>query len=372
MSDGSDTYDSEYGALIVAARIKTYFDHNHGYQWEDTIGAGANGVVYRIRNRVPGNTSYEGRPVPELFALKIAPHDVVLETGNKSYDEDGSDLEDEVNGLDNERKWLWQLRGCPHIIESLNIPHDPLARAPPQGTLAHRMRAWVYTEYVENGIYIMGDQYQTAYYGDSLCVDIIVVVRACVEMAYHSQANMETIALDSLSSMIPGNLAHLDLAQRNVALGSMYPSLQHPEHSFTPILKALDFGTAEMRDGRSNGRNGPQENIFDIGRLMAYIILQDQPVVSRAQVTVNGNTFNTFAKSLHDQRGYLIQAGVDADLIDIVYHCCADDMTAQPQLLQLATTVRDRVANRGHGGIAHEQDQNITERIRNVVYTPIN
>ncbi|KAI2777578.1 hypothetical protein F4815DRAFT_502238 [Daldinia loculata] len=339
---------SEGGAEAVAGRIKAFFDRSDRFQWEGTIGSGANGSVYKVKHHSESGLW--------TFAVKICHIDVDLD-GNKSYDEDDEDEGDEVLQLANEKQWLERLRNCHHIIQSFDVNDDPLRQTPDDLT-PHRMRTWIFTEFIENG----------------------PLTLFCLEMAYcgaqqDGRVNLSTAPLESLREFPIGFLAHKDLSRNNIAVGGLLPELQHPEHDMNPILKLLDFGTAAVMDPSDPrslddfDRTGPQRNINDIGEVMQYLVLQEDEMMNEtATVTIGAETFETFAGSLHAARDDLIGRGVDTQLIDLIYCCRVVDRERQPGLIDLAIAVRNWVSHRGDYGVERETDGAIRQRIANLMY----
>ncbi|KAI0131545.1 hypothetical protein F4814DRAFT_457379 [Daldinia grandis] len=367
---------SEGGAEAVAERIKAFFDRNDKFQWESTVGSGANGSVYKIK--------YSSEGCPWTFAVKVCHIDVDL-GGNKSYDEDDADEGDEVLQLVNEKHWLERLRNCHHIIQSFDITDDPLGQTP-VGLTPHRMRAWIFTEYIENGpLTLLVERHTELYKGELFPCRLLwrffmCLVRFCLEMAYcdaqqDGRVNMATATLESLRELPIGFLAHKDLSKNNIAVGGVFPELQHPEHDTNLILKLLDFGTAALMDPSDPrslddfNRTGPQRNMNDIGEVMQYLVLQEDEIMNRtATVTVGDETFETFAGNLHAVRDDLVARGVDAQIIDLIYCCRVVNKERLPGLIDLAISVRGWVSSRGDGGAERETDGAIQQRIDNLMY----
>ncbi|KAI8958174.1 hypothetical protein F5Y11DRAFT_362969 [Daldinia sp. FL1419] len=375
MSDSGDeqlSWFSEGGPEAVEKRIKAFFDRSNKFLWNGTIGSGANGSVYKVK--------YDNGSGITTLAVKICHIDVDID-GNKSYDEENEDDEDEVLHLENEKKWLERLRNCHHIIQSLDIPNDPL-RGTPADLAPHRMRNWIFTEYIENGSLegLVGRHIQQ-YQGELFPCRILwrffmCLIRFCLEMAYwdsqrQGRINLKTASLESLRTLPAGFLAHKDLSKSNIAVGGFETDFKHPEHAITPILKLLDFGTAAEMDPNvpgsldDFGRTGPQRNISDIGEVMQYLVLQgDDNMAERVTVTIGAETFQTFAGSIHTSRDDLIaKHGIDAQLLDLIYYCRAVDQRRQPSLIDLAIAVRNQVANRGHNGVPRETNHEIRQRM---------
>ncbi|KAI1798652.1 hypothetical protein F4811DRAFT_547636 [Daldinia bambusicola] len=373
-SENQMSWFSEGGAKAVAQRIKAFFDRSHAFRWGGIIGSGANGSVYKV------SYNNEGRLIP--MAVKICHIDVDL-GGNKSYDEEDEDEGEEVQQLFNEKLWLERLRNCHHIIQSFDVNDDPLASSPP-GLPPHRMQTWIFTEYVENGPLIRLverhlDQYDGELFPSRLLWKFFMcLVRFCLEMAYwdaqrEGRVDLETGTIESLRISRPSFLAHKDLTRNNIAVGDVLPGFQHPEHDTNPILKLLDFGTADVMDPGNPGsldgfgRNGPQRNIADIGEVMQYLVLQEEEQISeRTNVTIQGQSFDTFAGNLHMARTRLIDRGIDAELINLIYCCRAADHRQQPNLIDLAISIRNQVYSGGNDLIEREANEAIGIRLASI------
>ncbi|KAI1451229.1 hypothetical protein F4805DRAFT_474659 [Annulohypoxylon moriforme] len=367
------SYYSEEGPALVSARIKTFFDKALHYKWGGELGAGANGVVYKITRYADGKL--------KTLAVKVPPIDVDL-GGNKSYDENDEDeMPDEVQSIIREKDWLQRLRNGFHIIKSLDLPNDPLARTP-EGVSPHRMRSWIFMEYAENGgLRTFIERHVEQYEGEILPSRLLwrffmCLVRGCLEMAYYNasingqRVDFKTASIEDLSGIEPGGLAHQDLGSHNVVIGAMTPDA-NVEHNITPILKLIDFGEAGQIDPERDffNRTGSQVNVGEISQVMSFLILQDDTAYNGAiDVVINGRMFETHASSLRANQNDLIRAGLDIDLLNLVYRGLSMDKDERPGLIELARIVHERVLHRGHRGAERETDQSIKERIFKLIH----
>ncbi|KAI1406788.1 hypothetical protein F5Y13DRAFT_183911 [Hypoxylon sp. FL1857] len=344
------SYWSEEGPALVTARVKTFFDNDPRFKWEGLLGEGANGIVYRLMYT---NLGYSMR-----MAVKIAPIDVDL-GGSKSYDEDDEEGPEEVESIYIERQWLQRLRGCAHVIQSLDIPRDPLFQTP-AGVPPHRMLNWIFLEYAENGTVMTFVQRHIAQYPGELIPSRLLwrffmcLLRAAIEMAYYDATrndlpvDLYTAPLESLQSIPPGSLAHRDMGLSNTVIGAAVPWLQHPEHNISPILKLIDFGQAGEVDPAEDvfNRTGSQRNIMDIGEIMSYLI---------------SLTWG-FLTNMPEAHGDFIARGIDPLLIDLVCQCLSRENDTRPGLIELAIRVHDQVLNRGPNAVERETDEAIIRR----------
>ncbi|KAI1134271.1 hypothetical protein F5Y05DRAFT_406591 [Hypoxylon sp. FL0543] len=372
-SDSQLSYYSDEGVALVTARIKSFFDPDPRFVWEDTIGAGSNGIVYRLR--------YAAGTYTRRMAVKIAPMDVDLGEGYKSYIE-GGPAPGEVLSLAIEKGWLQRLRGCLHVIQSLDMPADPLAQVP-QGVTPHRMLNWLFMEYAENGtVTLLVERHLKMYPGELLPCRLLwrlfmCLIRAAVEMAYHDlitldgrKVDLTMLPLEILKSIPPGPMIHGDLHWGNMVIGAIMPDIQHPEHAVSPNIKLIDLGTARRynhRDDKFN-RTGSQRNIWEIGEIMCFLMLLKQENMDTVQVTVDGQTFEIWGSSMEQAREELIAAGIDPLLIGIVYCCLSHQDFARPGLIDLAMKVHDQVVNRGPNGVERETDEAIFGRVLSLIF----
>ncbi|KAI0834045.1 hypothetical protein F5Y06DRAFT_307220 [Hypoxylon sp. FL0890] len=362
-SDHRLSYYSDEGAALVAARIKSFFDPDPRFRWEDTIGAGANGIVYRLQYK------------SARIAVKIAPVDVDLGEGYKSYEEDGAPPPAESLSLTLEKNLLRRLRGCVHIIQSLDIPQDPL-QLTPTGVQPHRMRDWLFMEYAENGsVQLFVQRHLNQYPGELLPCRLLWRFFMC-QLAYYGltthdgrKVDLTRIPLESLQSIPPGPLVHGDMYPTNMVVGALMPQIQPPEHTISPNLKLIDFGAAENYNRTEDKfqRTGSARNIWDIGEIMRYLITLRQDSAERVEVTVDGKTFNIFGDSMERAREELIARGIDPLLIGIVYCCLSHQEATRPGLIELATRVHHQVMNRGPNGVERETDQAILKRVSTLI-----
>ncbi|ORY70313.1 uncharacterized protein BCR38DRAFT_481450 [Pseudomassariella vexata] len=241
----------------VQMKLKAYFSSEPRYHFDGVIGGGANGIAYKITT-----------PNKKLV-LKICPLGVDLGDGKPRDDDDDEEasLPEEVASLQSEVQWLQKLRGCAHIVQTLDIPGDPLLRNAPEGVVPHGMGAWTFMEYAENGtLFDMIGKYQNLYAGQVFPNRVLwrffmCLIRACVEMAYYDSKDGDvrvdptTVPLEHLGGRPPGNLAHMDIKGSNIVAGALIPGFQTREHDITPILKLIDFGEAQEIDDAYRERN---------------------------------------------------------------------------------------------------------------------
>ncbi|KAI0112343.1 hypothetical protein F4776DRAFT_640944 [Hypoxylon sp. NC0597] len=356
------------GEEVIARRIKSFFDNHPKFIFENIIGAGGNGIVFLVQYRNGGSSS--------RLALKLPPVDVDL-GGYKSHDEDEG-MPNEVRSIFIEKDWLQKLRGCMHIIQSMDIPQsdDPLFNIP-SGMIPHRIRNWIFLEYAENGpLSLFVERHNKQYPEEKLPCRLLwrffmCLIRAAIEMAYYDttwhgqRVDVTTAPLESLQPIPPGPLAHLDLYGNNIVVGGLEPIIQRPEHTISPFLKVIDFGEARDIDPKEDvfNRTGSARNIMEIGEVMCYLMLLRRENNDKVQVTVNGQSFQIVGSSIVECRDEVVAGGIDPLMIDIVYHCLSLQNESRPGLIDLAMRVHEQVVNRGANGVERETDRAISKRI---------
>ncbi|RYO98409.1 hypothetical protein DL763_002248 [Monosporascus cannonballus] len=187
-------------------------------------------------------------------------------------------------------------------------------------------------------------------------------------------------------------ILHNDLHDENVVFGDLDLVAWSIEHRMVPILKMIDFGSAEKFDFGSDelkdrSASHPNEgNVFDIGRLMHNIITKQtgatllpygDPDDEDKTVKVDlddGASFKSFAKALYPSaeiaRPY---PSLDRKLRLLIARCvCARDAAAQqPSIKELLEAADDAVRTRGADFYANdnqsETDANITVIIQDLM-----
>ncbi|KAI1339616.1 hypothetical protein F5Y15DRAFT_423851 [Xylariaceae sp. FL0016] len=387
------SYDSDEGPELLAEKLRLFFDNSRLYTWEGEIGRGANGAIYKIRSG-PN----------QRIALKVCPQDVDLaargDRSDRVYDAraEGDELS-ELEGLRREAGWLKKLRGCGHVIQTLDVAADPLLRTPP-GIRSVGSSLWLYMEFAPNGtLYDFIERNKELYdrplpnrllwrlfmccrsHVTRVAMDEAkkaddggtVVIRGCLELAFHEDTekgrpdDLTSTNLNALRTKTPGLLSHLDLHTSNIVVGSFVPNFQAPEHIITPIFKMIDFGEAKEVETSRLGP-GSYQNAWDCSKMMLEAILSDTGAFMKNVVaTVGSQMFRTEAGELASRRAELVQAGVDADLIDLVSLCLASDMNQRPRLVDLAITVRRKVLTRGPGTVHRETDNAIRDLVLSLI-----
>ncbi|KAI2602490.1 kinase-like domain-containing protein [Hypoxylon sp. NC1633] len=359
---------SDEGPELVANRLRLYFDTDPRWAWEGQIGIGANGQVFKL--------TFEGKPL----ALKVCGSDVNLSEDEKF--EAHMDTS-ESRSLQNEKHWLTRLRGCRHIIQTMDVPNDPLAQT--LTTIqSHMMKCWIYMEYAHNGsLQAFIDRNYSLYQAQPVPNRILwnifrCLVRACVEMGYYDKTDLSTFQGEAeLLNVAPGPLAHNDFTISNVVVGDIDPAYLSPEHDLMPTIKAIDFGEAleldpnraPMLGSQFKPPTGWQQNIMDVGVIMMYVITGVQESMTRGQFEQDGEVIDTWAGLLLKNMDNLLLVGVSRDLINMVCACVAVNPEQRPGI-QLALTLYTHLTALGRPGVHEVNESNdiINERIRRILY----
>ncbi|XDG02704.1 hypothetical protein ABKA04_002319 [Annulohypoxylon sp. FPYF3050] len=243
------------------------------------------------------------------------------------------------------------------------------------------MRSWIFIEYAENGsLSTFVDRHLEQYNGEVMPNRLLwrlfmCLIRGCLDMAYYNAqldgrpVDLNTVNLNALSSIKPGDLAHGDLGSHNIVLGPTEID-RTPEHYLTPILKLIDFGEAYLIDPKTDtfGRTGSQTNVRDICRIMVYILLHDWRFFKEITITILGETFKTEGSAVYERHNEFLQAGVDIELLYLLYKGTSPDNSVIPGLVELARYVHERVMIRDDRGEERETDKAIKERVFSLIY----
>ncbi|KAI1820146.1 hypothetical protein F4861DRAFT_545918 [Xylaria intraflava] len=198
------------------------------------------------------------------------------------------------------------------------------------------------------------------------------LIRACVGMAYpvnapkSSSQILETIPSDE--NIQAYQLAHRDIAPRNVMIGSRNPAVQ--EHRLVPGLKLIDFGLSVM-PWPGDTTDHVAGNLFACTATILTLINRDFPTV-RADNTVEFNGYATQAVDLvptddkPDRFPHL-----DPELRNLITLGLASPSSRQPSLsgmLEMTRAGMMKPASAYPGREVEESDARITQTLQTLMY----
>ncbi|KAI1479107.1 hypothetical protein F4774DRAFT_418976 [Daldinia eschscholtzii] len=369
-SDSSRSPDKDFtdddvdpkSVTVAADMLRDYFsyDPDRRFHLEKAIGAGANGIAWRVK--------FIDLPITKRMILKVDKTGVQEGFLNNAtaeeteVDWDGP-LQAGANHLINEKHALKILRKARHIVNLVEPDNDPLA-ADIDDLEPHGLTAWLFMEYLEN---------------------IIVVIRACIAMSWPPQGQGY-----NLTERVPQNrparrIKHGDMHDQNVMFGDLGNDI---EHSLTPVLKVIDFGVAlEFADVPEHEFRGEKDNVFEVGSLMVELITLDR---TEAMCLISGEGDWTGYYPVHANRppvlvapGYMCPgpdtpnySHIDQDLFRLVMACLAVDPNERPPLAVLEQRASQAVRTRNHqyyqnlqgNWAANESDETMEEIIRDTLF----
>jgi serine/threonine protein kinase len=322
--------------------IREYFDKAPGWSFAGHLGGGAFGNVFQVKRG------------DESFALKVSYGSMAL--FNRLTVEERRELL-ETEQIINEAAYLARMRGCSHILKTFRLPDDPLANPSPPGIVEHGMDAWVLAEMLPNGSFDdFNDKFRRAYPGIRLMPNRVLwwvfmcMLRICLDLGFHSpNISVRNTSLEGLQRGIPGGTIHGDLHGGNVMVGRIIPNFQAPEHSITPLFKAIDLGMAEEISWYSDGTepSAAQRNVKDVADLLAYEMFTRFRYKELDQLhgdaTMGNVTFRSDLGGVWLQRDIFERMGLDIDLLEVLVRCSADEPARRPKLTDLAIQVRQEV-----------------------------
>ncbi|XXH01938.1 hypothetical protein Hte_008301 [Hypoxylon texense] len=166
-------------------------------------------------------------------------------------------------------------------------------------------------------------------------------------------------ARENLSDEPPSRIVHGDMHPRNVLLGE--PPMDE-EHTFTPILKLIDFGLASEQGPQPTAQ---EINLLEIGDLMVSLIHLNEPPYAYETPTVD---FNDMPKFKTDARSLVpFPQDIDPALVYIVSICMAIESDKRPSLNSLLESVLRAVRERTADS-PEEQDDAIGKLWREIVF----
>ncbi|KAI1078260.1 kinase-like domain-containing protein [Whalleya microplaca] len=352
------TFHGNRSVEAVEDELRAHFAiQRHKFTFEGYIGPGASGLVFRVVEKLSGNTY---RRLAIKRALRVQKED----------------------DLRNEIARLTSLRGAEHIVRMVACRDEP---EPPslltrvrrrllrrrlvlQDSLAGLYGPVFMMEYMENGdvgtLYRKLRQHNELLPNRVLWSFFLCLIRACVALAYplngaEDQPNrLETIPTDGRE---PSMIEHADLHAGNVMIGEAGGGF--PEHDLIPPLKFIDFGRTK------EGTQGVSDNIGSISRMMINLIARQQ-VKTLAWVTPYEGFETKATEILHHGNGKKYPT-LDDDIRDFLARCLAYEEQDRPSLSAMLQIAEDAVRNKmatefpGHSG---ETDEAIRDLLRRFIY----
>ncbi|KAI1394418.1 uncharacterized protein F4822DRAFT_388123 [Hypoxylon trugodes] len=124
--------------------------------------------------------------------------------------------------------------------------------------------------------------------------------------------------------------------------------LDDEDHTFVPILKAIDFERAGVLPDPESNNPGVNLNIFQIGLVMRTLIVPEDEFESvsaaRAVVDIRGTQTEIETHAALPDREY---PNLDPDIAQLVRRCCAEEDQYRPSLESLHRLISDAVRSRG-------------------------
>ncbi|KAK8127534.1 kinase-like domain-containing protein [Apiospora sp. TS-2023a] len=216
--------------------VRLYFANDARYECEGSIGQGAYGAVFKIRD----NQAAES-PGQQRFALKF-PFAIQFPSGEDNWI--------------SETQVLSAFQAAAHVVNRIALTDDPL-RNPPQD--ARKITSdWIYLEYLENGTFkqmaarlrMMNRPIPNRFiWRITLCL-----IRMCIAMAWPNPyatgaERIEELEQDFYTHII----SNVDLHDENMMFGSLN-SDGSLEHQLTPILKMIDMGECQRQRTRGESQ----------------------------------------------------------------------------------------------------------------------
>ncbi|KAK8060390.1 hypothetical protein PG996_010320 [Apiospora saccharicola] len=198
--------------------VRLYFAKDARYECEGSIGQGAYGAVFKIRDNQAAESQAQQR-----FALKV-PFAIQFPSGEDNWI--------------SETQVLSAFQAAAHVVNRIALADDPL-RNPPQD--AHGCQA-------PDDEQADPEQVHLAHYL------MLLVIRMCIAMAWPNpyatgKERIEEMEQDFYTHII----SNVDLHDENMMFGSLN-SEGSLEHQLTPILKMIDVGECQRQRTRGESQ----------------------------------------------------------------------------------------------------------------------
>lgn len=369
MAEADLTWEETHLAELT---VDSWFTSAKGWFFDGPLGKGQYGNVFKVRKG------------DQALAVKITFGAMAL---LERYPTEMRATFEETKALITEANYLRRLRGCPHIVQSIDVADDPFLQDPPPGMAHHGMNIWVFMELLPQGtfgkFYAKFRASQRELLPNRVCWRFFLcMLRMCVEMAFcdDPEVDTSTTPLQDLLNRKCSNIGHYDLHRHNCMLGNAMPGLRPPEHTITPILKAIDFGLVQEDDGEEFG-SGPQMNLERVAETflhelvfgVRHLFTGRHPGADLADATFDGETYECVGGDIWNERMVLIELGLDADFLEVLVRCLASEPSRRPDLIPLVMQVEQAVLQRDqafYGDVETESDEYIMALMNELLDNP--
>ncbi|CAJ2504394.1 Uu.00g117880.m01.CDS01 [Anthostomella pinea] len=342
-----DPDQKKQAQLKLSNALKEYFDRDDQlrFKWEDHVGQGHFSAAWKIkyfpRNAEPAPAGpigsgvwrrWRARQQQRVAAAKpkewrrIVLKALIADTEGNIFGVDDMDIvkpgeeagknadaEPSISKVHPQNTQITREKsvlGAKHIVKLADVPRDPLAQTfvgLPRLPLNDGM--YVYMEWIENGSL---DRLITRIRRQGLEIlpnrilwrFIMCLIRMCIAMAWPPPRpagdNPQPVLEHVNPNIDPSGLVQDDFHPGNIMLGSLEDDPGEPEHSLVPILKLIDFGISKELAPLDPKDKALTRNIFDIGTIMASLVLlrKDLPFDYRNRSLSNSGKTEPFKSDI--------------------------------------------------------------------------
>ncbi|KAI1084761.1 hypothetical protein F5B20DRAFT_591783 [Whalleya microplaca] len=364
----SDNYQSFELFREEIEEVQVYFDQadQQCFRWIGAVGYGEYGLCLRIKAQVTVNGIRSWKD----FIIK-------------------RDIWHKEDSLRLESNRLKAFRGASHIVQILDLPGNPLDKPLPQPTpewlewdrlrQTHLLtsdsesdddgsfrKKYLVLEYIPNGTLRDFIQKIRQSSNGAACLPnrllrglLLCLLKACLNMMSPNRAGLD-------------DFFHTKLNLDNVMVGNLIPD--DPEHSISPILKLISFGTDDVAD-RQEGEHeihpdepGIVKNLIYVATIMLQLItLDDQYIIDPEAIEDKLWTFWWLNHSLRDSIATCTYPGTYATvkerLADLVTQVEGDFFD------QDYTWYRSHMTKWTRAELWRESDESILELLSDAGYT---
>ncbi|KAI3325952.1 hypothetical protein HD806DRAFT_552340 [Xylariaceae sp. AK1471] len=357
--------------------LSRYFDSDEErrFHMEGLLGAGTFGLAWKVKYRPPPPDPALAGPVPlpevRHIVLKtdrvyMQNEDEKIEEEEEEDDSDDSMDDDDSDSVAHNNIWK-EKRWLKRSNANANKHHS--------GTLKKFVN-----RALEKGI-------AAPLPNRLLWMFFMCLIRMCIAMGWPPAKppgeNPQPVT-ERAEGEPHGGLIHGDMHDGNIMFGEMVLGDPDMEHSITPILKLIDFGSMRMVTGSLDIQiNAIRENIFDIGAIMVELVTLDQdnagniyPSDSNAvtfRMGQNGPEIKTNGDLILPKNGVNPYPRLDPTLRNLICACLAVTPGNRPSLPALANVVGNAVMARNaqfyaNNGIRRgESDEEIRSLVNDLI-----